>query len=227
MNRLFFRFLRTGACILAAGLMMPAFADLHITLDRRGSGELPVQYRDAEHLRIGDEQSGTRYLTSGGRNYVLMASPNGDKQFAMDMDEFLERENTPAAREPDLDRLTARPADREETIGGVTGQVYRVESGNDSWELVLTGDDTIRTLTEAVYNAEIRMARMSGQAMAAEPLAAELALARELGAQGILRGRLYTVAALEEGESLPDEHFRLGDDILVVRDWKEMQASYH
>lgn len=218
---------RAGVGLLSTLLATPLLADALITLDRNGSGELPVEFRDADNLRIGSEESATWYLTSAGADFVIMKSPDGNKRFAMNMDEFLARDDAPPGVEPDLESLTATSADREETINGVTGQVYRVRGNNRSWELVLTADDTIASVTEAVYGAEIRMAQMSGQAVSARPLATELALAKSLGVAGILRGQLYTLADLRQGEKLPDDRFRLADDTLVVRDWKEMQDAYH
>ena len=184
-----------------------------------------MEYRDADNLRIGSEDSANWYLTSDGTDFVIMKSPDGRKRFAMNMDEFLARDDAPPGVEPES--LTATRADREETINGVTGQVYLIEDNNRTWELVLTGDDTIASVTEAVYGAEIRMSQMSGQAASARPLASELALAKSLGAPGILRGQLYTLADLSQGEALPEDRFHLTSDTLVVRDWKEMQDAYH
>lgn len=214
-------------CLAATIMAMPLQADTRLTLDRNGAGDLPVDYRDAGHLRIGSEAQPNWYLTSEGSHFVIMKSPDGRKRFAMNMDEFLARDEAPPAVDADLASVTATPAGRQETVNGITGEVFLVESGGRSWELVVTGDDTMVDVTEAVYGAEIRMARMSGQAMAAQPLASELALAKSLGAPGILRGQLYTLADLEQGDSLPDEHFRLASDTLVIRDWKEMQDAYH
>ena len=216
---------RAGVGLLSALLATPLLADALITLDRNGSGELPVEYRDANNLRIGSEDSANWYLTSDGTDFVIMKSPDGRKRFAMNMDEFLARDDAPPGVEPES--LTATRADREETINGVTGQVYLIEDNNRTWELVLTGDDTIASVTEAVYGAEIRMSQMSGQAASARPLASELALAKSLGAPGILRGQLYTLADLSQGEALPEDRFHLTSDTLVVRDWKEMQDAYH
>jgi len=215
------------AGLLTAMLAAPLLADTRITLDRNGSGQQLVTYRDADHLRIGTDAQPNWYLTTGGSRFVIMKSPDGKKRFAMNMDEFLARDDAPTAAEVDLEALTATNTGREETVNGITGQVYQVEVGNNSRELVLTDDETIATVTEAVYGAEIRMAQMSGQAIAAQPLASELALAKSLGAPGILRGQIYTLADLEQGDDLPDEHFQLAGDTLVVKDWKEMQDAYH
>ena len=118
-----------------------------------------------------------------------------------------------------------------EDIRKATWSVLRKQHATTMREPLRAGiealQDAMVDVTEAVYGAEIRMARMSGQAMAAQPLASELALAKSLGAPGILRGQLYTLADLEQGDSLPDEHFRLASDTLVIRDWKEMQDAYH
>lgn len=215
------------AGLLTAMLATPLLADTRITLDRNGAGEQPVSYRDADHLRIGTESQSNWYLTTGGSRFVIMKSPDGAKRFAMNMDDFLARDDAPPGVEVDLEGVTATDTGRQETINGVTGQVYQVQDGSGNREVVLTDDPTIAAVTEAVYGAEIRMARMSGQAMAARPLALELALAESLGAPGILRGQLYTLADLQQGDDLPDDHFQLASDTLVVRDWKELQDAYH
>lgn len=220
-------FHKAVAGLLTAMLATPLLADTRITLDRNGSGEQPVTYRDTGHLRIGTETQPNWYLTTGGSRFVVMKSPDGKKRFAMNMDEFLARDDAPPAAEVDLEAVTATDTGRQETVNGITGQVYQVEDGNRSRELVLTDDETIAAVTEAVYGADIRMAQMSGQAMSARPLASELALAKSLGAPGILRGQLYTLADLEQGEDLPNEYFQLASDILVVKDWKELQDAYH
>lgn len=215
------------AALLSAMLAAPLLADTRITLDRNGAGEQPVIYRDADHLRIGAESQSNWYLTTGGSRYVIMKSPDGKKRFAMNMDEFLARDDAPPAVEVDLEAVTATDTGRQETVNGITGQVYQVEDGNNRRELVLTDDETIAAVTEAVYGADIRMAQMSGQAMSAQPLASELALAKSVGAAGILRGQLYTLADLEQGDDLPDDQFQLASDTLVVKDWKELQDAYH
>lgn len=221
-------FLRLAiACLLSSMLATPLLADTLITLVRNGAGELPVEYRDADNLRIGRDDAPNWYLTVDGKDFVIMASPDGSKRFAMNMDEFLARDDAPPGVEPDLESFTATRADRQETIQGVNGQVYLINGQGRSWELVLTEDDTVAAVTEAVYGAEIRMARMSGQAASAQPLASELALARSLGAAGILRGQLYTLAGMSQEEALSDERFRLASDTMVIKDWKEMQDAYH
>lgn len=213
--------------VLAMTLTAPLLADTLMTLDRNGAGTLPVEYRDADNLRIGSEDRSSWYLTSEGADFVIMKSPNGKKRFAMNMDEFLAREDAPAPVEADLDTLSATRTGRQEIVNGVAGHVYLVDGGHRSWELVLTDDATIATVTEAVYGAEIRMAQMSGQGVSAQPLVSELALARSLGVPGILRGQLYTLADMRDGGAQPDDHYQLASDTLIIKDWKEMQDAYH
>lgn len=219
--------LTAGIALLAATLASPVMADLTLTLDRNGAGDIPVEFRDDDHVRIGSDDSASRFLTSEGRTYALMASPDGKKQFAMDMDAYLSRDDAPKGVEPDLASVKATPSDRKETIGGMTGDVYQVESGGRQWELVLTDDPAMTSVTAAVYGAEIRMARMSGQAVAAQPLVTELALAQSLGALGILRGQLYQVVEIEKAGDLPDGRFTLDQNTLVISDWKQLQDAYH
>ena len=220
--------LRPVACAaLAVMFVVPALADTRLTLERNGSGDLPVDYRDAGNLRVGDDSQSNWYLTSAGERFVVMTSPDGGKRFAMNMDQFLARDDAPPAATVDLAAVTATPTGRAETVAGITGQVYLVNGNGRSWELVLTGDDTMAAVTDGVYGAEIRMARMSGQAMAAQPLAVELALAKSLNLPGILRGQLYTLADVEADAGFPQDHFRLAGDTLLIKDWKEMQDAYH
>ncbi len=219
--------LTAGIALLAATLASPVMADLTLTLDRNGAGDIPVEFRDDDHVRIGSDDSASRFLTSEGRTYALMASPDGKKQFAMDMDAYLSRDDAPRGVEPDLESVKATPSDRQETIGGITGDVYQVDNGGRQWELVLTDDPAMTSVTAAVYGAEIRMARMSGQAVAAQPLVTELALAQSLGALGILRGQLYQVVEIEDAGDLPDERFALDQNTLVISDWKQLQDAYH
>lgn len=218
---------RMASAVLAAMFVLPALADTRLTLERNGSGAMPVDYRDAGNLRVGDDSQNNWYLTSGGQRFVIMKSPDGRKRFAMNMDQFLARDDAPPAATADLAAVTATPTDRTETVEGITGQVYLVTGNGRSWELVLTGDDTMAAVTDGVYGAEIRMARMSGQAMAAQPLAVELALAKSLNLPGILRGQLYTLADVEADAGFPQDHFRLAGDTLLIKDWKEMQDAYH
>ena len=227
MDLISIRRLTAGLTLLTATLAFPVLADLTLSLDRNGAGDIPVQFRDEDHVRIGSDDSASRFLTSDGRTYVLMASPDGKKQFAMDMDAYLSRDDAPRGVEPNLEGVKATPLDRQETIGEITGDVYQVDSGGRQWELVLTDDITMTSVTAAVYGAEIRMARMSGQAVAAQSLVTELALAQSLGALGILRGQLYQVVEIEDAGALPDERFALDEDALVISDWKELQDAYH
>lgn len=212
------------AGVLLSSLAFGATADTVLTLDRSNGAELSVWYRDAGNLRI-EKEGQNAYLTSEGKNYVLMGSPDGKKRFAMNMDEFLETGGSPL-QEPDLEAVTTTSAGSEESFAGLTGKVYQVEDGARSWQLVVTDDPDMAAITDAVYGAEIRMARMAGQPMGAAPLALELAIAKSLGAAGILKGQFYTVSETDD-EALPSGHYQLADDVLVISDWKEMQDAYH
>ncbi|WP_339799407.1 hypothetical protein [uncultured Marinobacter sp.] len=223
----------TALSVLSSVLLLssPAFADVQAVIEHSRGTSVEVSYRDEGHVKVGNPEEALYYLTSDGKPYVVMAAANGDKRFAMNMQEFLSRSSSGNGVEVpgkvDMNGVHATPLDRTEDIGGITGKVYRVEDFGHSWELVVTDDATVAGVTRAIYSAEIRMAHMASQPMGAEPLAKELKLAESLGSPGILRGQLYTLKSLQPAEAQADDNYQLAKEILVVRDWQEMMDSYH
>lgn len=228
-------FLAASALAMISFPLMTASAgqvqDARVVIDHSRGNQVEVSYRDDGHIRIGSPEETLYYLTSEGRPYVVMTNHSGDKRFALNMTEFLKQNGqgrgVEVPGEVDLGELSIDLLEQTEVVAGIEGAVVRVENGRDRWEMVVTGDKRVTGITRAIYSAEIRMAHMASQPMGAEPLAQELAIAESVGQGGILKGRLYTVSVLEEGETLEDERFALASDILVVRDWQEMMDSYH
>ncbi|ABI56873.1 hypothetical protein [Alkalilimnicola ehrlichii] len=146
--------LTLGATLSASWLLLAggqALADSRAVY-QTDDGELTVEYRDADNLRIGIPGPERQFLMiTDGQAYVVARDDDG--WYAIDADQLRDLSGQTGSAAEDV---RVEPLDEQVRVAGFTGARYRLEKG-DSWagewevvdEVVLTDDARLRDIGEA------------------------------------------------------------------------------
>lgn len=172
-------------------------------------GELTVEYRDADNLRIGLPGPDTQFLMiTDGQGYVVARDDEG--WYAIDAEQLRELSGQAGDAAEDV---RVKPLDEQVSVAGFTGTRYRLEQG-DSWagewevvdEIALSDDRRLRDIGQAFQ-------RMAEFFEGMEQEAEVIGIGRvDMSNYTLLRSSDMELTAFSS-DSLPDRNFALPPNV--------------
>ncbi len=188
---------RRALFVLAAVLTGAAHAEIKGTYALHDGQQLNLYYRDDTHMRasIGDDK---QLVVKGNETWVLKRQ---DSQWlAINADSvggLLRNFAKNSADAQDAGPVQLRSLGRKETVAGYTGDVYEVSSGDKTFEVVLSDNPDVITLTNGWRHMAQKIAQNLNQKDAKRLQQALEAIPKEKG--GLLRqGDRLTLVALDK-----------------------------
>lgn len=169
-------------------------------------GDFTIEYRDDDHIRFGLPDGGF-FLITGGEGYAL--SRDGGAWTAVSAEQIRQVVQVDASG----DQVRFTSLGQRETVGGIRGERYRVEVGDewaDDWrhdgEVVLSDDPRVRDMGRAMR----RMAEMFGDVN--DQAAFTDAIGIDVDRYGLLQTEEMRLTGIST-ESLSDRNFRLPPNV--------------
>lgn len=156
------------AGVLLAVAPVAALADTvgtYLAIEGKERQTMTLSYKDERHIRM-DIGKQAYMLVSGDKAYLV--TRDGGETVVMDLDKmpkFAMPAQKAAAAEP---KTSIRKTGRKETVAGITGDVYEIQSGKERHEVVLSTDKRAQALNKAFMALGKRMAQGLGAEMSSQ-----------------------------------------------------------